>query len=166
MAKTKRGVVKEGMYLPGMDWWILLIVVILLLFLLGSIPLVLWSVIDWPARIIATGGLLITALYIIDTAFFTVYYLEKEHLLIISQLRHYFFPYRDMEVIKPGGFWSLVSLRSRKRFALAGSTIVIHMARGVWQEISLSPRNHQQFMEQLLKMVDHERSGRATLIKD
>jgi hypothetical protein len=147
---------------PVIDWWVAAIVVFLIIVVAAGIPLVLWS-----APITRWGGLLVAlvlaayVLYLIDLAFYSVYILDNNELIITSHLRHAAFPYRLMRALQPGGFWALFSVAHQKRFALSRKNVIIKLASGPWKTISVSPRDRDAFINQILERIDHERSRRA-----
>lgn len=154
----------EKDYSPAMDWWVALSVFFILTFLFVSIPFILWYDLPWSYKLLAVLGLIGMFLYLTDLSFFTRYRLGKEGLIIKSQIRQLLFSYRDMEEIKLGNVWGLFSLGKRKRFALSGRCLSISLRRGIWKVVTISPKEQQEFLDELLKRVDSERSRRATLV--
>lgn len=152
-------------YSPAMDWWVALGVFFLLTFLFVSMPFILWYDLPWSYKLMAVLGLIGMFLYLTDLSFFTKYRLEKEGLVIKSQIRRLLFSYRDMEEIKLGNIWGLFSLGKRKRFALSSKCLSIRLRRGIWKVVTISPKEQQEFLDELLKRVDNERSRRATLVQ-
>lgn len=112
--------------------------------------------------LVAMGGILLTILYLIDKAFFTSYLLQTDGLVIRNQFMEVRFPYRDMRSLRHGTFWSLWSLGKHKRFALSSHNLIVELNEGPWRTISLSPFQEKEFINQILKNIDLDRSTRAT----
>jgi hypothetical protein len=146
-----------------MDWWVAVGVVLVLCALLASIPLVIWQDFTLTTRVVATLVLLATILYVIDLTFFTFYRLDSEGLSIVSQLRHFYFPYRTMSQIQQDNLFGLVTIGRKKRFALSANCLKIKMVNGQFSAITVSPRKKQEFIEELLKRIEAERTARATV---
>jgi hypothetical protein len=152
-------------YQPRMDWWVALIVLVIIFGLVLLIPLFLWSSIPHWQGIAAALAMVLGVLYLVDSCFFTRYQLHENGLAVDSQLRHFFFPYRSMVRIEPKGFLGLISFWRFKRFALSSRCYAITLRGQLWTQITLSPSNTHQFIEQLLHNIDTERSSRATDVR-
>jgi len=148
-----------------MDWWLLIPVGFLLVCLVLMIPALTYLSLSIQVQVVASLLIIITVLYIVDTAFFTYYQLEKENLIVVSQLRHLEFPYRDMREVRPIGLKGLFSWRSRKRFSLSLHAYQIILRKGAWKSITISPAERDIFINQLTEHVDQERSRRVTIHK-
>ena len=153
-------------FVPTMDWWIAAGIVCLLLALLAAIPYIALNTPAWQQKLAASCGLIAIILYVVDGAFFTRYQLRDEGLVIISQLHYVLIPYREMKEIRPSGFHGLISFGKKKRFALSANCLAIYLRKNYWSVVTVSPKKRDAFVDQLLKRIDHERSKRATVIRD
>lgn len=136
-------------FAPSIDWWVIGIVVFFIIMLSSSIPAIIWSGAPFLATTAAVIVIVATIVYICDLAFYTHYQIEKDGLLISSQLRHVFFPYRAMKKVKKGSVINLLSIGKRKRFALSARCLVISLDEGIWTTISVSPRLKDEFLDQI-----------------
>ena len=148
-----------------MDWWVLVPLGFLLLCFVLMIPMLTLLGLTILAQIAASMVIVLTILYIVDTAFFTYYQFERDGLVIGSQLRHMFFAYRDMKEVKPVGLRSFFSWRGRKRFSLSLHAYQISLRKGYWKSITISPAERDLFINKLMEYVDRERSQRVTTHK-
>ena len=150
-------------YRPLMDWWVAGVVALLLCLLLAMLPSILWS--SLPAWQTAVMALCLVAiiLYVIDSAFFTSYYLKDSGLVIVSQLRQYCFPYRSMRTIRSSGLRGLFSFGQRKRFSLSSCGYEILLDGLAWKIVSVSPKERDRFIAALLTRIDDDRSKRVTI---
>jgi|GEM_PF-3827038 len=147
---------------PLLDWWVAAIVGLFIIVMLASIPLVLWSPdINRIVGIVSALVLLAMIIVVVDTVFYTLYVLDNEGLTVVSHLRHSVFPYRNMRALKPGGFVSLISFATHKRFALSRKNVIIKLANEHWKGISVSPKETDAFVNYILERIDQERSHRA-----
>jgi len=166
MPKLKvRKPAEPNAYRIAMDWWVIIPLSILLIALIAIIPMLTVLDISLIARIFAGGVVAFTFLYIVDSAFFTYYLLTDAALVVVSQLRHFEFPYRAMREVRPIGLRGLFSFRSRKRFATSarGFQITLHGER--WKNITVSPLERDTFIRELMEHVEADRSERATATK-
>ncbi len=147
---------------PNMDWWVAFLVLLFVFFLAAGIPLMLWTELISRAAALVTSLILFgVIIYFIDIAFYSVYVLDDEGLTIVSHLRQAMFPYRNMRALQPGGVLALFSFARRKRFALSRKNVIIKLAGSPWNAISVSPRDRDVFINQILERIDHERSRRS-----
>lgn len=147
---------------PTMDWWVACLVLVFVFFLAAGIPLMLWTdLMGRAAALVASAILLAVIIYFIDIAFYSVYVLDDEGLTVVSHLRQALFPYRNMRSLQPGGVLALFSFARRKRFALSRKNVIIKLAGSPWSAISVSPRERDVFVNQILERIDHERSRRS-----
>ena len=151
------------MYQPVMDWWIAVATFFLLGLLLAMLPSIIWSSLPGWQIAVVTLCIAMIILYIIDSAFFTSYYLQDKGLLVISQIRQYQLPYRSMTAIRSSGFRGLISLGRRKRFSFSTSGYDILLEGSAWRVISVSPKERDRFIESLLTRIDDDRSKRVTI---
>lgn len=148
---------------PLMDWWLAGSVLLLIALLTAAIFFTAALHESRVFTVIAIVVLVICILYLADIGFFSYYQLEEDGLSIISQMRHAYFPYRDMIEIKPSNFFGLISFGSRKRFALSNRCFLIKLRRGHWRSITVSPAERDAFLNTLLTHIETERSSRATV---
>ncbi|MBU6388900.1 PH domain-containing protein [Patescibacteria group bacterium] len=166
MARMKSEKTVRGYFYPVMDWWLMVFCLLFLLFLIIAIPTVIWRGSIWWHTLLFIVALIGLALYVIDAMFFTKYQLQENGLAVYSQLRYFYFPYREMKSIQPGGLLHLFSFGRRKRFALSSNCLAISLAKGDWRVISVSPSDRQEFLNILLHNIDRERSKRATVSRE
>lgn len=150
-------------YRSKMDWWVLVLVVCLLLALIAYIPMLIWAAVSVSMTIVSVLVLLAIILYICDIAFFTRYILNQDGLVIANEIRHLYYPYRQMEKIKMGGIGSLFSRLNLKRYALSSDCLVIYNNQAGWKRISISPVKKEDFLDKLLYHIDLERAGRVSI---
>jgi len=158
-ATPKRPVV----FRPLMDWWVAIGIVIMLCVLILSIPAVIWyGPVMW-LNLLAACIIVISALYIIDIAFFSLYQLGKDGLLIHRHIGSVLVPYRYMRSLKRGNVRDLLSMGATKRYALSTNCLTISLSQGHYRRISISPLHQQEFINEILHRIDHERASRAAL---
>jgi hypothetical protein len=149
-----------------MDWWVMAIFLLVITVIIAGIPLILWTATVGP---VASGftvlALVLAGIYYIDIAFYSYYVLDREQLVVTSHIRQLFFPYRTMLSLQPGGIHGLISVGSKKRFALSRKNVIIKLAKGPWKSISVSPKDKELFIQTILERIDSERSGRASRTK-
>ncbi|CAN5142709.1 hypothetical protein BH11PAT4_BH11PAT4_6890 [soil metagenome] len=151
---------------PAMDWWVMGIFLLVIIALIAAIPLVLWTVAIGPvASGLSVLAMVLGGIYYIDIAFYSYYVLDREQLVVTSHIRQLFFPYRTMLSLQPGGIHGLISVGSRKRFALSRRNVIIKLAKGPWKSISVSPKDKELFIQTILERIDGERSSRASRTK-
>jgi hypothetical protein len=109
--------------------------------------------------------LVLACIYFVDIAFYTYYVLDREQLVVTSHIRQLFFPYRTMTSLQPGGLHGLISVGSKKRFALSRRNVIIKLTKGPWKAISVSPKDTELFIQTILSRIDAERSNRASRSK-
>lgn len=146
-----------------MDWWVAVLAIIFLSLFVVAVPLLFHSDLTWWKIALTAAFAVGAVLYLVDILFFTYYSLEEEGLVITSQLRHFLFPYRSMTRIRQGNIMGLVSFGHRRRFALSAHCYYIDLENQEWRVISISPRQRDIFINQLLQNIDKERSKRATV---
>ena len=156
--QTKRTTEPER-YAPMLDWWLAILVGLLIIVLLASIPYLMFSDVGVYAKIVASVAMMLTVLYIIDLTFFSNYYLTPDGLVVISQLRRHHFPYEHMKELRPGGFFGLITVPGKKRFALSTNCLVISMSDGQWKKITVSPKARDRFLDSLISRTNGLRSG-------
>ena len=163
----KKEAPSQAIFAPAMDWWLAAAVFFVIVLLISCIPIIAWQPLLPEYKVLAVCALIITLLYLIDLAFFSRYFLEKDGLLIRSQLRSSFFSYREMLEIRPGGITGLISRGNLKRFALSANCLVINLKPGAsWRRITVSPKDSQGFVNQLLQRIDRERTHRASKLHE
>ena len=150
---------------PLMDWWVAILVSILVLVFVMMIVLMSLRVHQMSSLLIIIGGIILTILYIVDKAFFTSYLLLNDGLVISNQFMEVQIPYRDMRSLRHGSVFSLWSLGKHKRFALSARNIILDLNDGAWRTISLSPHKEQDFINQILKNIDTDRTLRTSKMK-
>ena len=153
-------------FLISMDWWVALGICFLIFFLIACIPLISWQESSVSIKVLSSLAVILFILYIIDLGFFTSYELTSKGLLIRSQMREFFFPYRNIKELRRGNITGLFSFGQRKRFSLSANNLFIIVSNAPWKIITLSPKNQQEFTNELLKKIDEERESRATIIKN
>ena len=153
-------------FVPVIDWWVITLIVILLFILISAIPFLLWQPLGWQAKVVGSLGLLCVILYFIDTAFFTVYQLTDEGIVINNQLRETTVPYRAIKSIRPATVFNLFSFAKHKRFSLSGQALILHLEGHDWRTISVSPHERQRFLDHLLNRIEIERSSRSAVTKE
>lgn len=153
---------KTLVFRPLMDWWVALLVLGFELILLVSIPMT-FSLLGLSVQSIVTVLFLLGAIiYSVDIAFYSVYLLDKEGLVISSHFRQASFPYRSMSDIRHGGVNALLSWSKRKRFALSRRNLVIRLRYGHYRIVSVSPQNQEAFLREIIDRVDQERTKRSS----
>ena len=152
-------------YKPIMDWWVALIVFIVLAMLVMMIFSFAISPADVFIKILIIFIILWMILYTVDVAFFTVYFLEEDSLVIENQLKKSIFPYRNIEKMEKSGFMGLFSHGSKRRFSLSKKGVYVYLNKSHWKRVSLSPVDREDFMESLTKNIEIERSSRATIVR-
>lgn len=163
MSRTRRKKRQTERYGPLMDWWIAVLVFLLVGLLLAMLPQIVWSALPaWQAAITVLC-IAVFILYVIDSAFFTSYYLKDSGLVIVSQLRQYKLPYRSMRTIRSSGLRGLFSIGWRKRFSCSASGYDILLDGQAWRVISVSPKERDKFIAALLTRIDDDRTNRVTI---
>ncbi len=154
---------KPVFFRPFMDWWVGGLLLVFLSILAAGIPMIIWYGNISPAFTgLAVAGIIASLLYFVDLGFYSYYVLEENELIVTSHLRQFSFPYRAMRELRPGGLGALVSMGRRKRFALSRKNVIIKLQDGPWHTISVSPKEKDYFISQILDRIDHERSSRTT----
>lgn len=158
----KRHILKSSAYRVVMDWWVAVGVIFVLLFLIGSLPLIMWS--GLPVLVVLSSVLIISfsVLSFVDVAFFTYYLIDDQGLVITSQLRRYVLPFSAMTTVRSVGLKGLFTVAHRKRFALSARGYDIALEGAAWKVVSVSPELQDQFLDTLLSRIDLERSRHAT----
>lgn len=157
--------VKASAYKSLMDWWVAILVAVFLLMILLSIPL-LTQTLQLGLPLLASVAILIVIfILVVDRAFFLRYSLAENGLIISTQLYHLLIPYRAMTSIKNGNILHLITIRHHKRFALSSHCLTIALQKGQWRQISVSPKERQQFLSALLAKIEEERNQRASIRK-
>lgn len=164
VSKTK-ALVENHIYIPTMDWWIMLVVCFLILLFLIAIPFFISQPLSTSEKIIASLGLVLTILYLVDVTFFTTYRLESDRLVIQNQIRSVSYYYRTIIKMHPGKFRNLFSWGKFKRFGLSANCLVIVTEAEFWPIFCVSPKDKQTFINDLLQHIDQERTSRAVLCK-
>lgn len=150
-------------YLPVMDWWVSVCTFCVLGILVAMLPSVILSGVPLWQSIPIVFVIALLILTLVDSAFFTSYWLEESNLRISSQLREFCLPYRSMRTIQSSGLRGLFTFGNRKRFSFSLTGYDIFLEGQSWKVISLSPRDRDQFISQLLSRIDAERSRRVTV---
>jgi hypothetical protein len=154
------------LYVPRRDWWVVVVGLLFALTFIAMIPTAFFLQVEIWQQVLLSGVGVIVAISTIDKLFFTVYELSQQGLSVHSQLRHLHVPYRQMRGIDKGGVLSLFTTRKRKRFAFSRKSLRIQVSDMMWDEITVSPHERDAFLEQLLAIIDDERSRRATVTRE
>lgn len=161
--KQKQTIIKG--YKPMMDWWVAGIVLIVLAILFVMLVITIFSSGTFFSKLIIEIVVFLMFIYVVDVAFFTSYFLDEEGLVINNQLRRMVFPYRKILKMEKGGAAGLWSFGSKKRFALSRKSVYVYLNGAHWNRVSLSPVQRDDFMDNLLKNIEIERSSRATIVR-
>ena len=147
------------LYAASLDWWLAGLGILVMLAELTAIPFLASSHLRLWAMLFAIFCLLIFALYLIDTLFFTAYELTDDGLAIVSQLRRYCIPYEHIRSLRPGGLRGLISGGGLKRFSLSAHCYYLELEDEPWRRISISPRLADTFLAKLSRLSNARSSS-------